>query len=237
MAEKDPGIIRIQENDYEEVPAKEVTIYLTIRGSSLFTGDAALSKAREVNQLVTELKTKGVEESKIQLLGVQADVTTGILGRNSSATYHLKVLCSQLDMLPDVLGIITSQKNTKVTLLEWGYGDLREVQERILDRCLERAQRKAQRIAGRLGVQILGISECTDGTESYEADVFQGEPEYSARGMGGRGASRRRETADLAMSMQMTKEDFGLQVSHSRRVFAGININYRVSDIQEPNRT
>jgi hypothetical protein len=235
MAEYSPGIIRIQENDYEEVPAKDVTIYLTIRGSSLFTGNAALSKAREVNQLVSELKAKGIEEEDIQLLGVQADVSTGILGRNSSATYHLKVFCPELDMLPDVLGIITSQKNTNITLLEWGYGDLREIEERILDCCLERAQHKGQRIARILGVQILGISECTDGRASQEANVFQGQPDLSKM----RFAFDYEESeAKFSRARHMTKEDLGLQVSHSRRVFAGITITYRVSDlIIEPNRT
>ena len=124
---------------------------------SLIMGDAALNKAREVQQLVTELKTLGVTDADIKLMGVQADVSTGILGRNSSAKYSLKVHCEHLEAMPDFLSVITSQKNISVNHLQWSCGDLREVQGRLLDRCIERANTKAKRVAQSLQVTIAGV--------------------------------------------------------------------------------
>ena len=42
---------------------------------------------------------------------IHADVSTGILGKSSSATYRLRIRFENLDLLPDALGAITGAKN------------------------------------------------------------------------------------------------------------------------------
>src|SRR5688500_9261685 len=77
-----------------DVEADRSDLFLQVRGSSLIFGNAALSRAREVAQLVTDLKGIGVPEGDIRLLDVQAEVHKGL---NSAATYSLRVHCSSLD--------------------------------------------------------------------------------------------------------------------------------------------
>jgi hypothetical protein len=241
MPSEETGLIRVQEVESEEVPAQHVDFFLTIKGASLIVGDAALNKAREVQQLITELKTLGVTDAEIKLLGVQADVSTGILGRNSSATYHLKVHCARLEALPDFLGVITSQKNVAVNYLEWNYGDLRDVEGRLLDRCIERANEKAQRIARGLQVTITGIHHCEDSNLSYEGDVYRAE--IQMRAMLARQGARRDENIKSALAETVTlsgsqksrvsTQELAMLISHSKQVIVGVNIEYRIAPQQQ----
>src|SRR5947207_1968070 len=81
--------------------------------------------------------------------------SSGFMGKSSSATYSLLIHCSELDRLADILGIITSQKNTTIRYIEWGYEEDTEAKNRWLALCIERANVKAQIIAASLRVTIL----------------------------------------------------------------------------------
>lgn len=223
MSQKDPGTIRIVETESREFEAKEVELHVTVRGSSFFVGDAALTKAREVSALVTDLQRLGIEDDCIRFEGVKAEVSSGTMGRNSSASYLLQVVCRKLEMLPDVLGAVTSQKNTKITHLRWEYGDTRETEEELLDLCIERANKKVRRIASALGVSLLGISDLKDSAYD-EGGRLSPEQSFAV------------EDADLAFARrsragQITLEDFGGNISHTKRRFVSVAITYRVSDI------
>jgi hypothetical protein len=240
MPSEETGLIRVQEVESEEVLAQHVDFFLTIKGASLIVGDAALNIAREVQQLITELKTLGVTDAEIKLLGVQADVSTGILGRNSSATYHLKVHCARLEALPDFLGVITSQKNVAVDYLEWNYGDLRGVQEQLLDRCIERANEKAQRIARGLHVTIVGVYDCKDYFSEHPSGTYTSETGLRlwlkiSVGRGRTDDSEASRTRDSG-KRRVTIREMEMQIPHSTQVVIGMNIDYRVAPQQQQTR-
>ena len=209
-----PDLIRVQVTNREEVQADRADLHVTIQGSSLVTGNAALQKAREVNQLVTALMQGGVPEKDIHLQGVSAEVSSGMLSRSSSATYVLKIHCANLDILADVLGIITSQKNTKLRYLEWGYPDDSDLREQWLDACIDRANRKAHRIAAALGVELIGVRTFMDHLT---------DPEDQRHQVTVAAASVRRRAA-------MTSEDLGLEVSHTKTVELHVVVEYRIGE-------
>ncbi|MBC8103198.1 MAG: SIMPL domain-containing protein [Cytophagales bacterium] len=219
MESPDTGIITVTVSQESEVEADHADLFVSVRGSSLFTGKAALSKAREVAQLVADLKVVGVGESSIQLQGVRADVSSGVLGKTSSATYSLKVRCARLDLLADILGAITGQKNALLKQLAWGYGDGEDRRLACLDDCIARANAKAGRIATGLGIRLLGIAHFTEA----EAD-----PESGARPLG----------APMMMEMSRARastsfaDDLGMEVSHAKTVTLTVTVGYRVSDFK-----
>src|SRR5437763_893151 len=86
-----PDTIAVSTHHQVELPARRANLHVNIRGTSYFSGDAALTKAREVGQLVGELTRLGIPEASIELKGVFADVSSGMLGKNSSVNYELKV--------------------------------------------------------------------------------------------------------------------------------------------------
>lgn len=197
----------------EEVHADRADLLVTIRGASLVTGSAALSKAREVRQLVSDLAAVGVPERDITLRSVTAETSSSVIGRSSSATYQLRVRCARLDDLAEVLGVITNQKNTQLSGMTWGYPDLAPVQDRLLAQSLARAAAKARLMAEALASELAGVHTVSETI----ADAEEGAT-YAPRAFAPQDASRAR----------MTAEDLGLAVSHSKRLTAQVEVVYRV---------
>jgi len=215
------GRITVSADTEAEIEADHVELFVTIRGSSLFTGRAALTKARELAQLVADLQAAGVAEAEIKLQGVRAEVTTGVLGRSSSALYSLKIRCSRLESLADVLGAITSQKNTTLNQMLWGYSEYESLRLERLEECVRRARHRAERIAAGLGVRLIGVARCTEGGSDPEGGVF-------AQPMQRFGVEHARTRA-----LDARVEDLGMDVSHSKRITLSITVEYYVSGFNE----
>lgn len=196
-----------------EVEADRADLFLQVRGSSLIFGNAALSRAREVAQLVADLKGIGIPEGDIRLLDVQAEVQKGI---SSAATYSLRVHCSSLDRLSTLLGAITTQKNVTLNHLAWDYSPMEEQQTdaRLLDDCLKRANVRAQQIAGGLGVQLQGIHRFRE----QRNDLIE------------KGA-RLPMQADFSRARTSLGQDLdmGMNPSHSKRITVQIELDYLIS--------
>jgi len=213
-----PDTITIEIDDVVEIYANRVDIFVTIKGKSLFTGQEAFKKAKEVSEFVESLTNYGLQEEDIQLQSVRAEVSTGVIGKQSSAEYSLRIKCRKLDELADILGIITTQQNTKLGQLVWRYDDAEDYQVELLERCISKSKKKAEKVAFSLGVELLGVHEFNEQIGDTEMSVLH-QP-VAAKG-GGAFASR-----------AVTKEELGLSVSHSKRVNLRLTIKYRVSPFE-----
>lgn len=69
-----PDVIVIAASHEEDVLAGSADVWVSVHGSSLFTGRAALRKAKEVSELVTALQQAGFPEEDISLASVRAQV-------------------------------------------------------------------------------------------------------------------------------------------------------------------
>lgn len=211
---KQPDTITIQVVGDDELNADRADLYVTIKGRSLFTGQEALKKAGEVRELVEGLTDFGLQEEDILIQSIQADVSTGVIGKQSSATYRLRIRCRKLGELADILGIITSQKNTTLDRIAWRYSEYEEFKMTLLEQCLSKSMQKAERVAVALGVDLLGIYEFYEEVRDPESGVY---PQPLA-------ASPRAARARSGM-----KEELGLSVSHAKRVTLNVTTKYRVS--------
>ena len=217
-----PDTITVSTTDKAVLTAKRANLHVSIRGSSYFTGNAALTKAKEVGQLVSELKASGLEESAIQLKGVDADLSSGMLGRSSSVNYELRIHCSDLDRMADVVGIVTSQKNTKLHQIGWEYDGEEIAETECLVRCVEKANKRAQLISGALGVRLVGVLSCTD--SSAVKTVWRqsaGDEEESFR-----------QSVGAFRLAQATSEDFDTDFSHDKTIQVNVRVTYRISDFE-----
>jgi uncharacterized protein YggE len=194
-----------------EVEADRADLFLQVRGSTVIFGNAALSRAREVAQLVADLKGAGVLEGDIHLMDVQAEVHKGL---NSAATYSLRVRCPSLDRLGTLLGVIAAQKNVALNRLVWGYNPTEEQQTdtRLLDECLRRANTRARQLAAGLGVQLRGVHRCRERRNDSEASLYQPQADLARMRVGA--------------SMDL---DVGMIPSHSKRIMVAIDVDYLVS--------
>ena len=211
--ESKPDTIYISAMHHEEIQASHADLMVTVKGSSLLSGDEALKKAKEVSQLVDALTSFGLVSEKIQVQGVHVESSSGTFLKSSSATYRLKIRCEKLDQLADLLGIITSQKNTTLENIDWKYAD-DDAHERILEQAITKASAKAQKVSSALGVSILGIYSFR------EYDL--GERESSME----RGIAQRKAPAfDAPPSL-----DIGMDIHHSKTIKINVDIEYRVSE-------
>lgn len=219
-----PATILVSAEHEEEIFADRANLFVSIRGSSLVTGNAALTKAREVTQLVHDLKQFGVEDKDILLEGVYAEVSSGTLTKSSHATYQLKIHCSQLENLANLLGAITSQKNTTLRYIQWDYPDTDKLREQWLVSCIEQANRKASLISQALGVQLLGIYSFRD---TYIDPESPQPPQYMMP------TAAMQAPRSRGGSIGITREDLGMEVSHAKKLMLRVEIEYKVSDFKE----
>lgn len=210
-----PDTLTVRATAVEEVQADHADLTVTIKGSTLFTGSAALQKAREIRQLVADLAAVGIPETAITLLSVSAETSSNMIGSTSSARYQLRVRCAQLDTLADVLGAVTGQKNAQLNTLIWRYPDAAPTHDLLLQRGLARAQAKAEimahSLASKLG-RVHSVSETLHDSEATPPMVLAPAPMAAAD----------------ARARRMTTDDFGLTLTHSKRLTVEVAVVFHI---------
>jgi uncharacterized protein YggE len=205
----DKDLLRIVARDSVDVEADAVDVFVTVEGSTLITGRAAMEKAREVRSLVEGLHEVGVEQEAVGVEGIEARTTSGLLTKSSSAVYRLKIHFTELDRLGDLLGVITSQKNADLTHLGWRYDDAADGEARRLRAAIERARVKADAAAAALGVKVVGVHRFVEGAPAPE-------PATHVLGAAAQGPMRSR----------MSQADLGLAVTHKKRVETTVTVDF-----------
>jgi uncharacterized protein YggE len=210
--ENKPDTIKIVASHRDEVPATHADLFVTVKGSSLVGAGEALKKAKEVSQLVQELTAGGLPAEDIHLQSIHTENSSGPVLKSSSATYRLRLRCNKLEQIPDLLGIITSQKNATFDRVTWKYPD-EETREKGMEEAVRKAHARAGKVAAQLGVKLLGIYNFEEGVGDDEAPypMPAAAPQARAVGMIPKGA------------------DLGLDIQHSKNVRYQVEIEYRIS--------
>jgi uncharacterized protein YggE len=212
-----PDVITVQAAYEETVRATHVDLHVTVRGSSLVSGRAALRRAAEINTVMELIVPEFIAEEDVHVENVQAKVSGGLLGRSSSAVYELRIVCRELDHLPDVLGAVTGQKHAKLERLEWQYGDDAEIAsaaDRRLETALERARARGEGIARALGVRLTGVHGFREVQDhGWVGDLLE-EPEP-------RMCKSRRVLADVV--------DVGVQIANETKQRCCVEVQFHVS--------
>jgi uncharacterized protein YggE len=211
--ESKPDTIKISTSQREEIFANHADLFVTVKGSSVISGDQALKKAKEVNQLVEALTSFGLSPEAVHLQGVHIETASGTLLKSSSATYRLKIQCEKLDQLADVLDIISSQKNATLERIEWKYPE-EAARERNLETALQKAKLKADKVAKSLGVKLLGVYDFIENMYDEERPY----PQFAA------------QAAPMkARGMVPAEPSLSMDIQHSKTIIVGVEIWYRVS--------
>ena len=211
--ESKPDTIKVSAMHREEIFASHANLYVTVKGSSLVSGNEAIKKAKEVNQLVEALTSFGLSPDAVHLQGVRIETATGALLKSSSAIYHLKIHSEKLDQIAGMLDIIASQKNATLERIEWKYPE-ETAREHGLEVAIAQAKAKANKVAAALGVKLLGIYDFIENTYDEERPVPR---PFQAMEM----SMKTRAAAD-APSLDM-------DIQHSKTIHVNLEVWYRVS--------
>ena len=214
--ESKPDTIQVSADHLEEIHASHADLMVMVKGSSVFSSNEAMKKAKEVSQLVEALTTFGLSPGEIQLEGIFAETSNDTFLKSSSATYHLKSNCKKLEQLADLLAIVTSQRNTTLEYIDWKYDD-DTTHQRILEQAIEKAKIKAQKVSAALGVSLLGIYSF------HEDNLSEGEirVEYGR-------APQKTRASGASTSMNL-----GMDIHHNKVIRINVNIEYRVSEFEQ----
>ena len=211
--ESKPDTIKVSASHKEEISASRADLFVTVKGSSVVSGDQAMKKAREVSQLVEALTRFGLGAEAVQLQGVHIETSSGALLKSSSATYRLKIRCDKLEQIAELLDIIAGQKNALLERIAWKY-DEEEARERGLLAALEKAKDRAEKVAETLGVKLLGVYDLIENVFDEETPY----PRFAAQAM-----------PDRSMGKAAPEPSLGMDIQHSKTVHVGVDIWYRVS--------
>ena len=211
--ESKPDTIKVAALHREEIFASHANLYVTVKGSSVVSGNEAMKKAKEVSQLVEALTRFGLSPDSIQLLGVHIETSSGTLLKSSSATYRLRIKVEKLDQLAELLDIIGSQKNTTLERIEWKYPE-EEARERGLESAIAKGKAKAEKVAAAMGVKLLGVYEFMENTYNEERPPMP----FQAKAMEMRSMGAVADQPSLSMEIQ-----------HSKTIQVQVDIWYRVS--------
>lgn len=212
--EAKPDTIHISTMQSEEVQATHADLIVTIKGTSFISGNEALKKSREVNQLVNELVEAGLPVENIRLQGVFTEFSSGNFLKSSSATYRLSVRCDKLEQFPELLGVIFSQKNASLEKIIWRYPD-EEMREQLLEKAMTVVQARARKVANNLGIELLGvytfIETYADEERPFHMPVAS-MAQAKTRGVG-----------------IVPQADLGMDIQHAKKVEVRLDVEYRVS--------
>ena len=210
-----PDTIKVSAFHREEIFASHANLYVTVKGSSIVSGNEAMRKAREVNQLVEALTSFGLSRDSVHLQGVRNETASGTLLKSSSAIYHLKVKTEKLDQLAGVLDIIADQKNATLERVEWKYPE-DEARDRGLESAITKGKAKAEKVAAAMGVKLLGVYEFMENTYDEERPPMP----FQAKTM--------EMQASRAVADQPSLD---MDIQHSKTIHVNVDIWYRVSSL------
>ncbi|MEN9563946.1 MAG: hypothetical protein RIR73_2190 [Chloroflexota bacterium] len=208
-----PDTIKVSASHKEEIFATYADLHVTVKGSSLVSGNEAMKKAKEVNQLLEALKQAVVKEDAVTLQGVAVSTSTGAVLKSSTASYRLKIRCEDLAKFAEILDVIASQKNASLTRTEWKY-DEEAAREALLLATLDKAKTKAAKVAQTMGVKLLGVYDLNENVYDEETTMpFQAQAKVAFRS-----------------APAEPEPSLGMDVQHSKTIHVNVDIWYRVSE-------
>jgi uncharacterized protein YggE len=208
-----PDTIKVSAIHREEIFASHANLYVTVKGSSVVSGNEAMKKAKEVSQLVETLTRFGLSPEAVHLQGVRIETSSGTLLKSSSAIYHLKIKTEKLEQLAGLIDIIAEQKNAALERIEWKYPE-EAARERGLEAAIAKGKAKAEKVAGAMGVKLLGVYDFMESTFDEER------PPMPFQAM---------EMSMKTRAMAPAEPSLNMDIQHSKTVQVNVDIWYRVS--------
>lgn len=211
-----PDTIKVGVNRQGTIQAEAVDIYTNVYGPLLLTGNAPPDRVKDAQLLIRGTAELGLPPEDITLQGLQVDTSGGVLARDSSAVYQVKIHCSNLNILGDLLVVVTQQKNASIEELVWRYPSERRIRMEWLESCLAEGQEKAARISASLGQRILGVYE-------FSEKWTDSEPARDE-------TLERRNTTGLGPLRERTRGlDVSFNLANHKRIAVQVEIQFRVA--------
>lgn len=157
MSNQDPDRISVEESLEIEVAPLHAVMQVVIEGDSYGFTHEALKKSKEVAAFLDTLKQIDYATENLTLENVSISTSSGKILKSSLAKFTLKLDKIKLDLIPAILGAVSTQKNIEMKSLDYDFGDLRKEKQKLLVQAGTLAKEQAQSIGSALGVTLKGV--------------------------------------------------------------------------------
>ncbi len=154
------GILRVSETAETEIEAKKAFVVINVTSEKLLFGNAAITASDDLKTVID--KTKAISETvEVETESVAIETNSNIFGKNSAATYTVKLIVNELDKLGSILGICSEGKRIKIRSVIWDYDD-EEEKLSLIKEAVKKAKNKADQMMETIGYSVTGIRSCSD---------------------------------------------------------------------------
>ncbi len=154
------GVLKVQESAEMEIDASRAFVMIQVKSEKVAFGNAALSASAEIKSIIEKIKR--VDDSvEVDTESVSTESGSGLLGKNSSAVYTLKLTVSAFDKLGQILGICSEGKNITVRSVRWDY-DEDEPKLELIKQAMKKAKHKADEMMSVIDYEVVGIRSVSD---------------------------------------------------------------------------
>jgi uncharacterized protein YggE len=205
------GILRVTTTETLDVEATRAKLHVRVEGETFAFGNAALQRSREIAELVSRLKTLGVADEDVSVKGVNAKMQQGTFMKGTRVSFSLVINIKTLEMLPDVLGVITTAKHAELERLEWVFED-EAARLELAAQAMKKALGKATIMANAVSHEISGIRAVSDSSTM---------PDAKGVAFGGDWVTEERQRAAT-----MKRIDVGTEFKASREISATVTVDF-----------
>lgn len=159
------GILRVSAHDTADITANRAKLHVRVEGETFVYGNAALSRSREVAELVSRLEGLGLSDEDVNVAGVTARVNQGTLIKGSKVVFSLRFTVRDLGKLSDYVGAIATAKHAELERLEWIFDDQDKQVVALSSRAMKKAFEKAEAMTRAVGFEVVGLRSASDSHE------------------------------------------------------------------------
>ena len=218
----DYGVLRVSETETDEIDAARAFVMINVASEKVLFGNAAIAASEDLKSIVTKIKAVS-EDVEVDIEAVSLATNSGILSKNSTANYTIRLTVNDLNALGAILGICSEGKKMSVISVIWDYEE-DEAKLSLIKSAIRKAKRKADEMMGEIGYSIIGIRSCSDSYQTPNiGEIIISGPD--APGFGGTIESARRRAGGA-----MRAVDFGAQFKSKKQISATCTVEFLVRE-------
>jgi len=215
----DYGVLRVSETETAEIEAARAFVMINVASDKVLFGNAAIAASEDLKSIVAKIKTVS-EDVEVDTEAVSLATSSGILSKNSTANYTIRLTVNDLNALGGILGICSEGKKVNVISVTWDYEE-DEAKLSLIKSAIRKAKRKADEMMAEIGYSIIGIRSCSD---SYQT------PNIGEIIISGPDAPRFAASMESARGRVGAAVDFGTQFKSKKQISATCTIEFLVRE-------
>jgi Protein of unknown function (DUF541) len=213
------GILRVSETETAEIEAARAFVMINVASEKILFGNAAVAASEDLKSVVAKIITVS-ENVEVDTEAVSLTTNSGLLSKNSTANYTIRLTVNDLNALGAILGICSEGKKISVRSVIWDYEE-DEAKLGLIKSAIRKAKRKADEMMAEIGYSVIGIRSCSDSYQTPNiGEIIISRPDDS----------RFDDTMESARRRAGSAVDFGAQFKSKKQISATCTIEFLVRE-------